>query len=302
MADPRKSVQENISGEFFVDTTCIDCDTCRQLAPAIFDDAGEYSYVKAQPETEAQTRDALRALLACPTGSIGTMHPNAAKDVMSDFPLPLEGDDNTVFYNGFNSPLSYGGNSYSVQHADGNWLIDSPKFLPPLVKKFEAMGGIATIFLTHQDDVAEAERYAKHFGATRIIHKRDAKAQPDAEHIIGGIEPIEFGKDFLIIPTPGHTAGHCVLLYQNKYLFTGDHLSWSRLHQKLRASKDYCWYSWPDQVQSMARLLNYSFEWVLPGHGQRVHLPQKELHIHLETLVQWMEGTLQERKAYSSSP
>ena len=39
MADPKKKVLENIEGEFFVDSTCINCDTCRQLAPGLFEDA-----------------------------------------------------------------------------------------------------------------------------------------------------------------------------------------------------------------------------------------------------------------------
>ena len=33
MASLAKLLPENVPGEFFVDSTCIDCDTCRQLAP-----------------------------------------------------------------------------------------------------------------------------------------------------------------------------------------------------------------------------------------------------------------------------
>jgi ferredoxin len=141
MANFNKRVPENVPGEFFVDSTCIDCDTCRQLAPAIFGETGAYAYVYAQPRTAAETRQALRALLACPTGSIGTLHRHNIAEMRADFPLHL---DNGVFYCGFNSPRSYGGNSYVVQHGDGNWLIDSPKFLPHLVRQFENMGGLAT--------------------------------------------------------------------------------------------------------------------------------------------------------------
>jgi hypothetical protein len=38
---------------------------------------------------------------------------------------------------------SYGGNSYFIRHADGNWLIDSPKLVTPLVQQLQALGGIA---------------------------------------------------------------------------------------------------------------------------------------------------------------
>jgi hypothetical protein len=52
---------------------------------------------------------AVRALLACPTGSIGMLHQNNASEFMLDFPLPLE---DGVYYTGFNSPKSYGGHRY----------------------------------------------------------------------------------------------------------------------------------------------------------------------------------------------
>jgi glyoxylase-like metal-dependent hydrolase (beta-lactamase superfamily II)/ferredoxin len=286
MANPNNRFPENIPGEFFVDSTCIDCDTCRQLAPETFEDAGEHSFVYAQPQTELQHRQALRALVACPTGSIGTVHPNNAKEVMADFPLHLEGG---VYYTGFNSPKSYGGHSYFVQHPDGNWLIDSPKYLPQLVSRFEALGGLRYIFLTHRDDVAEAHKYAAHFGSQRIIHRAELSAQPDAEIVLDGDEPRRLGPEFLIVPTPGHTRGHCVLLYQQRFLFSGDHLWWSRVPQRLSASKEYCWYSWPQQARSMALLQQYAFEWVLPGHGQRIKFASEVMREELAALVARMQ-------------
>jgi hypothetical protein len=36
MADPARRLPENATGDFFVDATCIDCDTCRQVAPSVF--------------------------------------------------------------------------------------------------------------------------------------------------------------------------------------------------------------------------------------------------------------------------
>ena len=179
MADFKKKVLENIEGEFFVDSTCINCDTCRQLAPGLFEDAGETSFVQAQPQKSEEFRKAIQALITCPTGSIGTLHRNNSSEIMADFPIPIEGD---VFYCGFNSPKSFGGNSYFVKHPQGNWLIDSPKYLPHLVlEQFQALGGIKNIFLTHQDDVAEADKYAVKFKSQRIIHEADRGAQPDAE-------------------------------------------------------------------------------------------------------------------------
>jgi glyoxylase-like metal-dependent hydrolase (beta-lactamase superfamily II)/ferredoxin len=285
MADPTRRLAENVPGEFFVDSTCIDCDTCRQLAPAVFAEGAEYAYVHQQPQSEADRRHALQALVSCPTGSIGSEGENQAKLVLDDFPLAIEVP---VFYCGFTSPRSFGGSSYFVEHPDGNWLIDAPKYQPRLVRKLEAMGGIDHIFLTHEDDVADAAKYAAHFGAKRIIHHEELAAQPDAETVLDGVEPQTLARDFVAIPTPGHTAGHLVLLFRNRFLFTGDHLYFNRDQQRLSAFRNHCWYSWTEQAKSMSRLLAYRFAWILPGHGQRVCLNEEQMHEQLVALIERM--------------
>ena len=72
MADAKKRLETNVAGNFFVDSTCINCDTCRQLAPASFKEVGEFSAVTAQPTGDERLHQAYQALLACPVGSIGT--------------------------------------------------------------------------------------------------------------------------------------------------------------------------------------------------------------------------------------
>src|SRR6476469_6251883 len=93
MANPSKSVPENVPGDFFVDSTCIDCDACRQIAPRVFGEAATTSFVKVQPNTHSDRRQALQALLACPTGSIGCQGDDDVKAVMRDFPLLVEEPD-----------------------------------------------------------------------------------------------------------------------------------------------------------------------------------------------------------------
>lgn len=117
MANPTIAVPENVPGNFFVDATCIDCDTCRQLAPRVFREAAETAFVHRQPQSADERRQALRALVCCPTGSIGTRTADGARDVLDDFPLLLEG---SVYYCGFNSRKSFGGNSYFLRRPDGN--------------------------------------------------------------------------------------------------------------------------------------------------------------------------------------
>jgi len=282
MANRAQRFPENAEGSFFVDSSCIDCDTCRQLAPAIFADQGEHSYVRIQPRNAAEERAALRALVACPTASIGAADKAGAARAVADFPLELAPG---VFYCGFNSPKSFGSSSYFVEHTDGNWLIDSPRYIEPLAQRFQERGGIRYIFLTHRDDVADAAKWAARFRATRVIHRLELAAQPGAERLVEGFDPVELAPDFFAIPTPGHTRGHCVLLYRSQFLFTGDHISWSRVRGRLDAHRDYCWYSWPLQVESVARLEAYSFEWILPGHGERVRFPRAEMRRQMARLL-----------------
>ena len=277
-------------GDFYVDESCIDCDACRQIAPNVFRDHGEQSSVYRQPRTEEEVLGALKSIVACPTSSIGTTRDYDARRGVAAFPERL--DDN-VFYCGFNAESSFGAWSYFVVRPDeegGNVLIDSPRFTRPLVRRIEELGGVRTIFLTHRDDVADQEKYARHFGASRVMHGDDNAARYGVERVVRGEEAVRLDEDLVVIPTPGHTRGHSVLLYRDKYLFTGDHLAWSPERRTLTAFRSACWYSWPAQTRSMGRLLDYSFEWVLPGHGRIHHAPAEEMRAELVKCVEWMSS------------
>lgn len=296
MAKVELRVSENVPGDFFVDSTCIDCDACRQIAPATFGEGPATSFVRSQPVARSDRRQALHALLSCPTGSIGCEGKDDPKTAFQDFPLPIDGP---VFLCGFNSPKSYGGNSYFLRRDEGNWLIDSPKFTRPLVERLESLGGVRNVFLTHRDDVADASAYARHFQATRIIHRDELSSEPESEVVLSGEGPWDLGEGVRAILTPGHTQGHCVLLVDDRYLFTGDHLAWDRDGGRLTAFEDYCWHSWPEQVRSLERLTRYSFEWVLPGHGQRVHRPAERMRAELRRLVSSHDDSI---RSVSDSP
>ena len=276
-------LSSNVPGDFYVTSACIDCDQCRQIAPDTFTQAGRYSAVTQQPDTVEQRKLAFYALLSCPTGAIGSEQKEGLVEAAQDLPLQV---DEGVYFNGYTSRDSFGASSYLIVHPDGNWLVDAPRYVGGLVEKFKALGGIRYIFLSHQDDVADAAKYAAAFGAERIIHEWELSAQPDSEQIITGTEPIQFHSDFRIIPVPGHTKGHLALLYKEKYLFTGDHLAWSRETSELEAWEDYCWYDWQTQIGSVEKLASERFEWVLPGHGDRVHLPEAEMKAALGKLIE----------------
>lgn len=74
MADAANKYPQNIAGKFYVDDQCIDCDLCRETAPANFtrDDDGGHSYVFKQAENEAEQALCDEAMAGCPVEAIGS--------------------------------------------------------------------------------------------------------------------------------------------------------------------------------------------------------------------------------------
>ncbi|MGK7940571.1 MAG: MBL fold metallo-hydrolase [Crocosphaera sp.] len=289
MASLQKRRPENIAGNFYVDSTCIDCDTCRWMAPTVFNREGNQSAVYHQPTERKEIEEAFEALLSCPTASIGTVEkPNNIKDIQKQFPLLIT---ENIYHCGYHSEKSFGAASYFIQRDQGNILIDSPRFSPPLVKQLEAMGGIQYMYLTHKDDIADHEKFANHFGCERILHKDDITEKTQGVEIqLSGDQPIELTSDVLIIPVPGHSKGHTVLLYKKTYLFTGDHLAWSPYLNHLYAFHRFCWYDWSEQIISMKKLAHYPFQWVLPGHGRRYYNEPEIIKQEMQHCIKWMQS------------
>jgi glyoxylase-like metal-dependent hydrolase (beta-lactamase superfamily II)/ferredoxin len=286
MARVDRARAENVSGDFFVDESCIDCDVCRWVAPAVFDSAGEMSRVHHQPSNAAEEERALLALVACPTSSIGTREHHPKEQLLALWPERVAPE---VWHLGYHSEASFGAAAYLVERPDGNVMVDVPRFARPLVERVEQLGGVRTIFLTHQDDLAGHERWAERFGAERILHAEDRTAGTQAiERWIEGEEPVELAPGLLAIPVPGHTRGSMCLLHAESVLFTGDHLAWSARLQHLYAFRSACWYDWGAQRRSMERLRRFEFEWVLPGHGRRRHASRSAMRADLERCIAWM--------------
>src|SRR5439155_1235498 len=109
-------------GEFYVDRSCIDCDTCRRIAPDVFAEGESFSYVGRQPASEQGRLRALMALVACPTASIGTASRLPAAPAVGLFPEPIDGG---VYFCGFTSKDSFGAWSYLIRRPapGGNVLV-----------------------------------------------------------------------------------------------------------------------------------------------------------------------------------
>ncbi|KAI5062373.1 hypothetical protein GOP47_0022912 [Adiantum capillus-veneris] len=271
--DGRSRRRENVPGEFFVDHTCIDCDTCRWMAPDTFNRQGHQSAVYCQPTSPSARVAALQALLSCPTSSIRTE--KAPTDILSihtTFPFLVDERLPGVYLCGYHSEKSYGATPYLVKMSKGNIMIDSPRFTVHLAQHIEALGGVHTIFLTHLDDVADHAAWQQHFHCERIIHEEDVRQDTvDVETKLKGSGPWSIFPEVDLIHTPGHTMGSVCLLYKPLgILFTGDHLAIDDDGESLTMFREYSKLSVAMQIESVRALLSLNFTWVLPGHGRRV--------------------------------
>jgi glyoxylase-like metal-dependent hydrolase (beta-lactamase superfamily II)/ferredoxin len=270
-------------GDWYIDTRCIDCAASREVAPGLIVHREGKSVFARQPATEDEERAAWRAALLCPTASIGTeSHHEQPPRLFPQEVAPC------VYRCGYNARSSFGAHSYLLRRQQGNVLVDAPRHTHKLIQAFESLGGLADILLTHRDDVADADRYARQFDARVWIHEDDRSAAPYATHLLTGAEATQIGEGLIAVPVPGHTRGSVVYLWQSTYLFSGDSLAWDRERGDLVAFRDVCWYSWSELKRSLGRLTQYQFDWLLPGHGHSVHLVQGEMHVRLKALVNRM--------------
>lgn len=246
------------------------------------------SFVFEQPELKKETR-AMQALLSCPTNSIGHTGPRVEmRKVARSFPIPIESE---VFHNGYHAENSFGAASYLIHRKNGNIFIDSPRYSSVITKNVEDMGGLKFQYLTHRDDISDTDLYQKDFNSQRIMHSGDISEKTEHFEIkLDSQEDYRIDEDIIIIPVPGHTKGHSVLLYKEKYLFTGDHLSFSLESKKLIAFKDHCWFDFKIQIQSMEKLLNYNFSYILPAHGSPFKAQSSsEMRLELVKCIEWMK-------------
>jgi glyoxylase-like metal-dependent hydrolase (beta-lactamase superfamily II) len=278
---------DSAPGDWYIDDQCIDCGAACHVAPGLIVERNGKSVFARQPETPEDRLAAWRAVLVCPTASVRS----ETKQPRPDARIFPEAITDAVWRCGFNARSSFGAHSYFVTRPSGNILIDSPRCATELVTYFAEAGGIAHILLSHQDDVADAGKYAERFGARVWIHHDDRHAAPYASDLIEGESEVAIVPDLIAIPVPGHTRGSVVFLLDDRVLFTGDSLAWSTRQQDLVAFRDACWYSWSALTASLAKLASYRFEWVLPGHGWPAHRAAGEMQARLQALVARMRNS-----------
>jgi len=275
---------DNSDGAWFIDTRCINCGASPHVGGDLIDEVRGRCVFVRQPENALEIERAWLAVDVCPTNSVGA--PANLPRPRRTFPVPVI---RGVFLCGFNSVRSFGAHSWLVLRPDGNLMIDSPSFNRRLVPWLDELGVVSTILLTHRDDVADAARWAEHFGSRVVIHSDDASAARFATDVVTGADAEVVADGVIAVPVPGHTRGSIAYVVDEQFAFTGDSLAWDPVADRLEAFEDACWYSWSVQRASLARLADYSFSTVLPGHGKwSPRLSPADMRVRLLDLVSRM--------------
>lgn len=275
--------EERFEDGWRVDERCTNCDVARQLAPGLVGEADGHSVVLRQPRDRSEVRRLHAAAHACPSRSIRPPGgwPAAALD---PFPMAL---DETVYLCGHNSRHTAGANSYLLRRRDGSvMMVDTPRWSASLAARYEELGPVTDVLLTHRDHAAHGRRYADRFGARLWIHEGDLDAAPDADRVLRGTEPALIADGVVAFPLPGHTRGSVLFVADERYCFSGDSFYWSRTTADLEVAHSVTWYSIAELAASLARTADrLRFEWLLPGHGDRRRLPADDMAQRLRRLA-----------------
>ena len=125
----------------------------------------------------------------------------------------------------------------------------------------------------------------QHFGSRRIIHRAELSSQPDAEVVLDGDDPTELAPG---LPRHSDARPHAGPLLPALSRSLSLHRRSSRFRPRRPTAGCFgrlLLVLLGRQAESMRRLASYRFEWVLPGHGQRVRLPADEMQRQLVELV-----------------
>ncbi|WP_373372067.1 MBL fold metallo-hydrolase [Nannocystis bainbridge] len=292
------------------------------MLPGSYED-GAFTGVLRQPHSEEDLIAARTAVAACPVGAIkllrgaSRVRRGALGSPWRGYPRPIE--DN-VWIVGPPSMKNIGATTYFIERDGGGVLIDPPRPSEALFRWLADHGGVRWLFLTHRDHAHHHAEIAARFpDCRRLIGAADVNLRENSFLATTGDVEIKLGSELrpctlegqplseaearqaelVVLPQPGHTAGSICLLYRGRFLFTGDHLAWSRVLGHIVAFRVQCWEDWERQTHSVRYLAAAAeagwlrFTWILPGHGEWQRLPSDgsaaETAAALRRTVEWME-------------
>lgn len=256
---------------------------------------------------QQETRRAYQAMVTCPAGAIRLRKPDPlVKDVIEhDFPLLLDGEALPGIYHlGYHSKESLGTIPYLIVRPEGkgNIMIDAPRFNGRLARQIEKLGGIAYNIITHDGAAQDHDYWHAYFPASeRIVHRMDVTRQmrEEVEAVLNGKGPWTIDDDVKIIGLPGYTSGSIGVLYRPPppplqdndaaaetasgstsasagVLFSGRTIGWSTKLNQLDGFAQFSQGNLAKQAESIRRLAEEDFAWILPAEGIKYQFPSPQ--------------------------
>ena len=154
-----------------VDDRCTNCDVARQFAPDLVEE------VDGRSAGGAPAVDRRRPESRCATAAFACPHPvDPASRLAGSIRTSTRSRwrwTTRVFHCGHNSRPTAGANSYLLRRPTGNVMVDTPRWSAELADRYERLGPVTEVLLTHRDHVAHGRQYADRFGARLWIHEGD---------------------------------------------------------------------------------------------------------------------------------
>ncbi|XXY46214.1 MBL fold metallo-hydrolase [Sorangium sp. So ce269] len=287
-------------------------------------DEGAFTGVLRHPRSQADLEAARAAVAACPVHALRLRPPaerarpaGALGPPFRTWPRRIEDD---VWALGHPSDKNISATVYFIERPGGGVLVDLPRPTEAIFRFLEEHGGVRWIFITHRDHAHHHAEFAARFpGCRRVLGAADVNLRgSEYQEATGDVEiqlrdrpepmtlegaPLADGElagaELAVLSQPGHTAGSMCLLYRGRFLFTGDHLAYSRRLGHITAFRLQCWDDWERQTRSVRRLAalaeagHLRFTWLLPGHGEWHRLEgdgsARATAAELQRTVAWME-------------
>lgn len=225
-AKPTRSSPRSVNekGQFYVSEGCINCGTCRWIAPETFAARGFKSAVVDQPvasyashrvedtPTTSPLRKAVQAMVTCPSGSIRTtepLGPLVRRVIEEDFPRDIDPERLPgVYHLGFHRHGTIGAAAYLLVRRSGgaklgehlNIMVDVPRYNRRLADSIERrFGGIDYLILTSRGlEEGHAQWKARFPNLVRVMHRHDLKTGDTlstVEEVLDGSGPWDLTLD-----------------------------------------------------------------------------------------------------------
>ena len=156
---------ENVEGDWYVDTRCFDCDVARHHAPELIVALRDgQSVVARQPVTPAEELEMWRAAARVPD----TFDRHRVASIATARGVPVGGHTRRVPVRAQRPPIVR--RALVVRAACRRRALDRRAALRPHARRRvrASCGGIAHVLLSHRDDVADAEKYARRVRCTGV--------------------------------------------------------------------------------------------------------------------------------------